>query len=146
MHKALLGVILVVIGYYLYNWYQSSQYFFQNSTAVENYSNQGNAESNGADSDLTCTMYYTTWCKFCKKAKPEWAKLTQEFNGKVLNGKKIHINKVDCEQEPEIAEQENIKGYPTFKVNMNGKYYEYPDEAQYPKFKTFIEYLVGLGK
>ena len=142
MHKALTGIIFVVVAYYLYNWYQTQQQqssLSQTTASVENYSGGGDGKA-----DVVCTMYYTTWCKYCNKAKPEWEKVMQEFNGKVVNGKKILITKIDCEKEPEIAEQENIKGYPTFKFNMKGKYYDYPDEPVFQKFKTFIEYLVGL--
>jgi thiol-disulfide isomerase/thioredoxin len=88
-------------------------------------------------------MYWVDWCKFCKKAKPEWNQLKDEYNGKVINGKKILIVDIDCTKNEEIAEEEDIKGYPTFKFNLDGKYYDYPDQPVYDKFKTFIEYLVG---
>ena len=140
MHKALAGVVLLVLLYYVYGWYQNRNAAVMMAAGHD----QGMKENYSGEADLVCTMYYTNWCKFCKKAKPEWAQLEQEFNGKVVNGKKIMIVKVDCEKDPEIAEQENIKGYPTFKFNMKGKYYDYPDEPVFQKFKTFIEYLVGL--
>lgn len=138
MYKIIATAIIVIAMYYAFNWYQETR--TQVAHSVENY--DGTENANGKP-DLVCTMYYTTWCKFCTKAKPEWERVIQEFNGKVVNGKKILITKIDCEKNTDVAEKENIKGYPTFKFNLNDKYYDYPDEPVFDKFKTFINYLVG---
>jgi len=93
-------------------------------------------------SKLTCTMYYTEWCGYCKKAKPEWNKLTDEYNGKNANGKTIIITKINCEENPEIAKQEQIEGYPTFKFSLDGQEVPYNGERTYNAFKEFIDNIV----
>jgi thiol-disulfide isomerase/thioredoxin len=132
-YKAAAGIALLAIVYVVFTWYQK-----RSANAPNQVTNAPNAS--GA---IVCSMYYVDWCKFCKKAKPEWEKLENEYNGKIVNGKKIVINSINCDENEEVAEQENIKGYPTFKFNMDGKYVDFPDEPVYDKFKTFIEYLSG---
>lgn len=141
MHKALVGIALVVLLYFAYGWYQKRQMATVPSSVPQMEYYNDNTQASG--DTLNCTMYYVDWCKFCKKAKPEWQQLEQEYNGKVVNGKKILVTSINCDENEDVAERENIKGYPTFKFNMKGKYFDYPDEPTFDKFKTFIEYLVG---
>jgi thiol-disulfide isomerase/thioredoxin len=138
MYKGAAGLALVVVLYFLYSWYQRRS---SEGYRGENFNQRNSSESSG---NLTCTMYYVEWCKFCKKAKPEWEKLVSELDGKVINGKKIVVNSINCDENEEVAEKENIKGYPTFKFNMDGKYIDYPDApSDYNSFQTFIRELVG---
>jgi thiol-disulfide isomerase/thioredoxin len=139
VHKAIIGVVLLVVAYFAYGWFQKRNQQGMQMLQQRPSANTGGAES--ASGELICTMYHVDWCKFCKKAKPEWAKLEADFHGKVINGKRIAIVNVDCDQNEEIAERENIKGYPSFKFKMNDKYFDFPDEPVYDKLKTFIEYV-----
>lgn len=129
---AIAGVVLVA-GYWLWKNVISKR--------MENFGGaaSGAASSGGADSTLSCTMYYTEWCPHCKTAKPHWAKLMQALNGKKVGGKKVLITAVDCEKYPEIAKAQNIGGYPSFKFNMDGRQMEYDGERNYEGWKSFIE-------
>lgn len=88
---------------------------------------------------LTCTMYYTDSCPHCVAAKPEWAKLAAELNGKVLNGKRVSIVSVNCEKFPEVAQQQNIKGFPTFRFDCGGKISEYSGERTVAAMRAYIQ-------
>ena len=88
---------------------------------------------------LTCTMYYTDSCPHCVKAKPEWGQFAQAFNGKTVGDNKVMITSVNCEKFPEIAKQQNIGGFPTFRFEMNGKQLDYQNERTYDAFKRYIE-------
>lgn len=88
---------------------------------------------------LECVMYYTDWCPHCKSVKPDWEKLSGELNGKEINGNKIIVTKVNCEEHPEVAKAQNIDGFPTFKFNFNGKDYPYTKGRSYDEFKQFIQ-------
>lgn len=155
LNKGLLVVFVALLVFYAYKWYTTPDMSAQppaggvppqmRQLPEEGAGAEGFAENNTGDNTLVCTMYYTDWCKFCKKAKPEWSQLEKEFHGKNVNGKKILITKINCDDEPEIAEREQIQGYPTFKFNLKGKYYDYPDDPTFEKFRVFIEYLVGLN-
>jgi thiol-disulfide isomerase/thioredoxin len=96
----------------------------------------------GASETLTCTMYYAPWCGHCKTAKPEWEKLEQALHNQTINGTKVFITKIDCEKYPKVAEEQGIQGFPTFKFEMKGKYYDYNGGRNFNDWKKFIESVV----
>lgn len=101
---------------------------------------EGNKNSNS--SKLECVMYYTEWCPHCKTAKPEWAKLTDEYHGKNVGGTQIIITKIDCDENPDAAKKEGVDGFPTFKFKLNGNDIAYNSERKYDAFKQFIDNIV----
>jgi len=82
------------------------------------------------------TMYYVDWCPHCVKAKPEFNKLKRSLPK--INGKTISYKMINCEKEPEKAELENIKGYPTFILNIKGQKNVYQGDRTYTHFKSFL--------
>lgn len=92
---------------------------------------------------LNCTMYYAPWCGHCKTAKPEWQKLEDAYHGKIINGTQINITKIDCDENPEIAQKENIEGFPTFKFEMNGKKHDYNGDRTLNGWKQHIQSIIG---
>jgi thiol-disulfide isomerase/thioredoxin len=121
-------VVLAVLG--LVAWWFWKNYM---ATGMEGFAESGDVGT------LTCTMYYVDWCPHCKNAKPEWEKLMQALHGKVINGRKILITKVDCEKFPEIAKQQNITGYPMFKFDLDGRLLDFQGERTFDAFKRYIE-------
>jgi len=93
-------------------------------------------------STLNCTMYYAPWCGHCKTAKPEWEKLEQALHGNVIKITKISITKIDCEANPNIAKEQGIDGFPTFKFEKDGKYYDYNGGRTFDEWKQFIDSIV----
>jgi thiol-disulfide isomerase/thioredoxin len=58
-------------------------------------------------------LYYADWCPHCKAVKPAF----QEFMGDgsvVIEGKRVTIDMVQPEKEPEKAVGVQVEGYPTF--------------------------------
>lgn len=149
MYKIGIGVLVLVVLYYVYNQYQLSE--VENYAAIgggenmpENFGPGSVGQTTGEGGQIVCTMYYVDWCPHCKTAKPEWEQLMQNYNGKVVNGKKVLVLKINCEENPEAAKRDNIDGYPTFKFNMDGKYHDYSDERVYDKFESFLHYLAQM--
>ncbi len=59
---------------------------------------------------LVLVEFYTTWCGYCKKQKPELEAMD-----------KVKIGQVDADNTPEIAAKYNVNSFPTFLVFKNGK-------------------------
>lgn len=126
-------VVLAVLA--LAGWWLWKNYLAKRLGRVEGFAERG-AKSIGT---LNCTMYYVDWCPHCKDAKPEWAKLMQSFNGKTVGGKKVIVTSVNCEKFPEVAKEQNIGGYPTFKFDLDGQPLTFQGERKFDAFKKFIE-------
>jgi len=69
-------------------------------------------------------MIYTNWCGFSKKAIPDFEKLMNEMNGKVVNGNQIIVEMVDADtDEGKVqAKQYGVKGFPTHIIVKDGKH------------------------
>jgi thiol-disulfide isomerase/thioredoxin len=92
-------------------------------------------------SDAEIIFFFADWCPHCKKAKPHWEEVKQEYSGKVVNGYTLTFTEIDCSKETEdmkktTAEYE-IEGYPTIKLVKDGQIIEYdakPDKSTLEKF------------
>ena len=84
------------------------------------------------------TMYHTEWCGYCKKAMPEFKKL-KEYDGQIINDSILHVNIVDCDEETELAEKENITSFPTIKLEHKSKTHEYEGERTFKGFMDFLK-------
>lgn len=100
-------IILVVIGIYYYS-----------SSTNEQFTN--NELTHTAD----LMYFFTDWCPHCKKAKPEWAKITEYLDSNKINNYNVHCVEYDCTtQTPEIEammDKYQIEGFPTLKLRING--------------------------
>lgn len=95
---AILILLLVVVGgYFLFKWCQ-----------------KGKLELFSGGAKLY--FFYADWCGYCRKFKPEWAKLKAEPN---LG---IELEEVDCSDNknvPALAKEYDVKGFPTL-ILVNG--------------------------
>lgn len=89
-------------------------------------------------STLKCIMFFTEWCGYCKKAKPEWERLRVEMDGKVVADKRIVITGVDCDKDEATAKRYGINAFPTFKFEIDGQVLDYSGENTFDGFKRFI--------
>jgi len=126
------AALLTGVAFYFYNFYVAPRL---NPTFVEN------KEIISADSaDITSVdvyYFFTNWCPYCKKARPIWDNLKEEYNNKTLNGKTLTFKEVDCEKDEALADQFNIEGYPTIKLIKGNQVVDYdakPDEKSLREF------------
>ena len=109
-HKQLLVffvfIIFVVIGYYGYSWF--------GKPVVNNQQEMDMANYNGRVSEAKIMFFTADWCPHCKRAKPEWDKFVESYNGKDVGFYKIVTEEIDCSngENPKIQEY-SIDGYPT---------------------------------
>ena len=90
--------------------------------------------------DALIIYFFTEWCPYCKKAKPEWDKF-QEYvkNVNNTNDYKINLLTIDCDKKPEMANKYNIEGYPTIKLIHKGKTYDYDAKPDKQHLVDFLE-------
>lgn len=131
----LLGVtvLFIIIAIYLYNNYISPR---MNPAYVSNKEFVRGSDEEGEDAEIF--LFYTEWCPHCKKAKPIWAKLKEEYDGKRVNNHTLYFREVDCEKEEELADKFKIEGYPTIKLLVGDKEIEYDAKPTEENIREFI--------
>jgi len=79
-------------------------------------------------SGATIYFFHVDWCPHCIKAKPEWDKFTEKYNGQTINGYTLRAVDIDCTKDntgddpriQDIIQKNNIKSYPTVKMSIDG--------------------------
>jgi thiol-disulfide isomerase/thioredoxin len=82
-------------------------------------------------------MYYVDWCPHCKAVKP----LFTDFMGSgtvQVNGKPVKCAMVNAETNPDAVKGLNIKGYPSFLLNKDGKLIEFNGQRNADGFMSFL--------
>jgi thiol-disulfide isomerase/thioredoxin len=91
------------------------------------------------------TFYYTNWCPYCKKARPEWDKIKETYDRSVINHHQIFFKEVDCEAEEnaDLVKEMKIEGYPTIFMRKNGQNIEYDAKPEYKTLELFIKSVLN---
>lgn len=96
--------------------------------------------SNHSESDPLFVMYFAEWCGHCKRTKPEFKKLMDNYKGNV----KIMIIDAESDENKELVKSQKISGFPTIRHYPKGlteNYTEYDGGRTYPEF---VQYLGGV--
>ena len=86
------------------------------------------------------TLYHANWCGHCKRFKPNWDSLKTFFDSN-----NIQHNEYEHSQNQKEIDQANIEGFPTIKINKNGKEYEYKGERTEEALKKELVNNVQSG-
>ena len=112
MSYLFIAIAIVIIG----------MYFYFSKSVKESFSSDNN------NNDCIVRMFYVNWCGHCKKTKPDFQTFMQENNNTTVNGKKVQVKMIDCEenkQNADLAKKFNVKGYPTIIAVLNGQPQEF---------------------
>jgi len=116
----------------------------------KNYINKGRNSQSSVQSSTTSNenkvveLYFfsTEWCPYCKKTKPEWEHLKQNYSeNNVINGYKLNFIEVDCDANPELADKFKVEGYPTIKLVKGNQIIEFDAK---PDVKTLEQFLATV--
>lgn len=142
---AIFAGLLLIVAYYVFKTYL---YPKLNPTYVSNkefQQSQDKTVETRKEPDIAKIYYfYTQWCPFCKKARPEWDKAKEKFEGQVINNYKIHFLEVDCDAKTNEEIAKDIDGYPTIKMILpDGKSVEYDSKPDSETLALFINSVLN---
>jgi thioredoxin-like negative regulator of GroEL len=105
------------------------------SSDISNYNKQ--------EKEATIYFFYADWCPHCKTAKPEWAKFTNNYNGKSMNDYTLVCSSVNCTEETsenaQIIQKYNIDSYPTVKMLKDGSIIEFDSKISESSLEQFLK-------
>ena len=59
--------------------------------------------------------FWAPWCGYCRRIAPAYEKIAENY------GNEIHVVKIDIDDEPQLAQQEQIEVIPTLVLYQDGK-------------------------
>lgn len=129
-------LITLVISYITYNSYIKP-------LLSDHKLNKEFVNKNKNSEDILIMYFYTEWCPYCKKAKPEWNKFETYINNinKSLDYT-INLVSVNCDEDKSIAEKYDVEGYPTVKLIYKEKVYDF--DAKVTK-ENLVEFLDSIN-
>jgi thiol-disulfide isomerase/thioredoxin len=90
---------------------------------------------------LTADIYYfyTSWCPYCVKARPEWNKFKTFWETKKKNGYTLIFSEIDCDKNESLATKYEVETYPCIKLIKDGKIYDYDAKPTLENLNNFLD-------
>ena len=111
---ALSAIIIAILYVFKFNILES----FTSKSYDPNSANS--SEDNSSGEPVIIYGFFADWCPHCKVAKPEWNKISEKYNNKLINGRKVLFIDVDCTKEStestELMKLYKVEGFPTIKL------------------------------
>ena len=93
-----------------------------------------NMNENFENSDKpNMVLFYAPWCPHCKSMMGDWEKLRNRV------GNKVEVVKVNCDEQPEMAEKHDVKGFPTIILFKDGRKIHFEGSRNLENFMKFIK-------
>lgn len=94
---------------------------------------------------LEVHMVYTNWCGHSKRAEPHLDKLKEEVHGVQMGDHVIEVHKHDADtpEGKKMAEEHNVRGFPTHFMIVEGQKIEDGIGRTYDELMTKIKELTG---
>lgn len=89
-------------------------------------------------------FFYTDWCGWSKKARPDWEKLTATLaTSPVFGSTKVKPVPVDAEKERALADEYGVEGYPTILLETSDGITQFTKRVSYDGLLHFLRQSLG---
>ena len=83
--------------------------------------------------------FYTSWCPYCKKARPEWDKFKEPLQRTTRDGYLLLFTEVDCDVDEALANKFEVTSYPTIKCVKDGNVTDYDARPSLATLNQFLD-------
>lgn len=101
--------------------------------------NEFKKKSKNGNNEVEIIFFYTAWCPYCKKARPEWDKFKKQWENKSIKGYSIVFSEVDCDTNEKLANEYKVDGYPTIKLLKDNKIVDYDAKPSADTLTMFLK-------
>ena len=101
-----------------------------------------NKEGFDNDKKADIMLFYADWCPHCTKAKPEWNKVKDKFNGKTVNGYTLMFSEYNDKDKDKMSKY-SISSFPTIKLSKNGNIYNFDAKPSESTINQFISTVLA---
>ena len=122
-------VLLALLGIY---------YYIKQNKNHEGFTND-NKLTVHEDKAMKIVLFYAPWCGHCKNFKPEWEKVKAKLNNTTVNGVKVELVDVNCDEEGDLAKAYDVQGFPTVKCLTKGNVLEYDGDRSSNGIETYVK-------
>jgi len=134
-------LVLFVLSVFIIASYFGYYYFYTQKKNVKKFDDIPNTNTRSRTANIT--FFHVDWCPHCKTALPTWSQFSDKYNNTVVNDYLIVCNKVNCtdDNDSNIAttiSKYNIESYPTIKMMIDSKQYEFDTKITFNSLKEFI--------
>ena len=131
-------VIFIGVGIWSYHYYVAPKL---DPTYVPNKEYlPENQAATSADTPAYLYFFYTTWCPHCKSARKPWDEIKEYISesGGQVNGITVNPIEVDCDKDSAKADEYNVTGYPTIKLDYGNSQFDYDASPAFDQLKQFL--------
>ncbi|KAI8093298.1 thioredoxin-like protein [Halteromyces radiatus] len=81
--------------------------------------------------------FYAPWCGHCQRLAPIWNQMALELKNQ------LDVGEVNCDIHRELCQQNQVDGFPTLKLFVNGQEHEYSGDRSLHSLLTFAKKMAG---
>ena len=131
-------LLFSVIAYYGYQKFYATPKAKQQITDVAN---------STYDKKIYIQYFHVDWCPHCKKADPEWATFSDQFDGKVIKGYTIKCIDNNCTNDEDdsiadLLQRYSIDSFPTVKMEKDGNIINFDSRITSTSLGKFVDSVV----
>jgi thiol-disulfide isomerase/thioredoxin len=134
-------LVLFVLSVFIIASYFGYYYFYTQKKNVKKFDDVPNTNTRSRTANIT--FFHVDWCPHCKTALPTWNQFSDKYNNTVVNDYLIVCNKVNCTEDTDsnistTISKYSIESYPTIKMMIDSKQYEFDTKITFNSLKEFI--------
>jgi protein disulfide-isomerase A1 len=76
--------------------------------------------------------FYQSWCGHCMRMAADWNRLAEEAPSDVF------IKDVNCGEQSDLCNDNDVQGYPTIKYWINGQEHDYDGSREFDDMHSFV--------